>query len=52
MRMRGLNNDERSVQTDPMLRYASGTTEEKKCLESLAQKLAQQCWELLRPFCT
>ena len=40
MRMRGLNSDERAVQTDPMLRYASGTTEKKKCRELLAQKLA------------
>ena len=52
MRMRGLNSDERAVQTNPMLRYASGTTEKKKCRELLAQKLAQQCWELLHPFCT
>ena len=31
MRVRGPNNDERAVQTDPtLLRYASGTTEKKK----------------------
>ena len=29
MRMRGLNSDKRAVQTDPMLRYASGTTEKR-----------------------
>ena len=51
MGVRGPNNDERAIQTDPtLLRYASGTTEKKKCRELLTQKLIQQCWELLCPF--
>ena len=39
MHMRGLNNFGRAVQADPtLLRYASTITEQKKCLELLAQK--------------
>ena len=39
MRMRGPNNVERAVQTDPtLLRYASAITEQKKCWELLAEK--------------
>ena len=39
MSVRGPNNVERAVQTDPtLLRYASGITEQKKCWELLAEK--------------
>ena len=39
MRVRGLNNVERVVQTDPtLLRYASAIMEQKKCWELLAEK--------------
>ena len=39
MRVRGFNNVERAVQTDPkLLRYASTITKQKKCWELLAQK--------------
>ena len=48
MRVRGPNNDERAVQTGCVtLRVPR---KKKKCRELLAQKLTQQCWELLRPF--
>ena len=40
MRVRGPDNAERAVQTDPtLLRYASAITEQKKCREPLAQSL-------------
>ena len=40
MRVRGPDNAERAVQTDPtLLRYASAITEQKKCWELLAQSL-------------
>ena len=39
MSVRGPNNVERAVQTDPtLLRYASAITEQKKCWELLAEK--------------
>ena len=39
LRVRGPNNVERAVQTDPtLLRYASAITEQKKCWELLAEK--------------
>ena len=42
MRVRGPDNAERAVQTDPtLLRYASAITEQKKCWELLAQKFDQ-----------
>ena len=40
MRVRGLDNAERAVQTDPtLLRYASAITEQKKCWELLDRKV-------------
>ena len=40
MRVRGPDNAERAVQTDPtLLRYASAITDQKKCWELLAQSL-------------
>ena len=39
MGVRGLNNDERAVQTDPMLRYASGTTEKKEISGVVSSKV-------------
>ena len=39
LRVRGPNNVEKAVQTDPtLLRYASAITEQKKCWELLAEK--------------
>ena len=39
MSVRGPNNVERAVQTDPaLLRFASAITEQKKCWELLAEK--------------
>ena len=60
MSLRGHNNVGRPVQADPtLLRYASAITEQKKCLELLAEKFdwfqtlrnnTQQHPTMLRPF--